>query len=69
MSVKALLPYIRSSIGIVICIGVGVFVAQQAIDGFGWDGLGAAFASIFLTLAIAFALFVAGVAVRRALFK
>jgi Flp pilus assembly protein protease CpaA len=67
--VKALLPYIRSSVGIVICVGLGVFITQQVIDGLGWDGLGAAFASLFLTLAIAFALFAAGVALRRALFK
>jgi hypothetical protein len=66
---KALLPYIRSSIGIAVCVGVGVFVARQAIVGLGWNGLGAAFASLFLTLAIAFALFIAGVALRRALFK
>jgi hypothetical protein len=66
---KALFPYIRSSIGIVICVGLGGFITQQVIDSLGWNGLGAAFASLFLTLAIAFALFVAGVALRRSLFK
>jgi hypothetical protein len=64
---KAFLPYIFSGIGILICVAVGGFVTQRVIDGLGWGGLGAAFFGLFLTLAIAFTLFVAGVALIRAL--
>ena len=64
---KAFLPYIRSSIGILICFVPGALVARWVVGNLGWDSLSAAFAAILVTMTVAFAMFVAGVALLRSL--
>jgi len=59
---KQLLSYLPSAIAIVVCAGLGSFIAHVIVDLTSWAGTFAAIVTLFLAMVLAFAFFVAGAA-------
>ena len=59
---KQLLSFLPSAIAIIVCAGVGSFVAHVIVDLTAWEGTFAAIATLLLSMVLAFVLFVAGAA-------
>jgi hypothetical protein len=59
---KQLLSYLPSAVAIVVCAGLGSFVAHVIVDLTSWEGTLAAIATLLLSMVLAFGLFVAGAA-------
>ncbi|MGH8714047.1 MAG: hypothetical protein ACREYB_08585 [Casimicrobiaceae bacterium] len=59
--------YVRSSIAIVICGGLGAVAAWMLVSALDFDGVGAALAIVFMAMVIATLLFATAIAVGRAL--
>lgn len=64
---KALLSYLPPAAAILVCALLGSFVSHWLIGLTGWQGTGGAIATLVLSMLLAFAFFVLGVAVLNAL--
>lgn len=63
---KTLLALLPSAIAIIVCAGLGSLIAHVIVGLFAWQGTVAAIATVLLSMLLAFALFVAGVALSNA---
>lgn len=62
-----MLSIIRSAIAILFCGFGGAFIAWTIVDALGWSGVGGAIVTAIIGMVAATLLWVAGVALRRAI--
>ena len=63
---KQLLAYLPSTIAILVCAGLGSLIAHAIVAALGWTGTMGAIAALLLSMFLAFAFFVAGIALLNA---
>ena len=64
---RAMLALIANGIAILFCGFCGAFIAWTIVDALGWTGVAGAVLTAFIGMAAATLLWIAGVALRRAL--